>query len=215
MAKHPQKKPMPPRGNAVIIGLLPPGEKPIFGAAPLIYGEDPATYQALLVKVAAATAPQDILEEIWVREMVDLLWETLRLRRLKASLLDSSMADGLEDILTSLGGRSFGFSLEDRSLVEAWANGDAGSRKSVVQRLAKAGLSMDAVVAAALSKKLDEFERIDRMIASAEARRNNTLREIDRHRTTLGAALRAAMEEPEDAAFIDAETGLVANSPPQ
>jgi hypothetical protein len=155
------------------------------------------------------------LEEIWVREMVDLLWEILRLRRLKASLLNGSMAGRLEDVLATLRHQSIGFSLEDESLVAAWANGDPDSRKNVAQQLAKAGLSMDAVVAAASAKKLDAFERFDRMIASAEARRNNALREIDRHRTPLGAALRAAMEEPEDAVFTDAETGLVANGSAQ
>jgi hypothetical protein len=45
------------------------------------------------------------------------------------------------------------------------------------------------------------------MLASAEARRNNALREIDRHRETLGAALRRAVDEIEDAEFQDVETG--------
>jgi hypothetical protein len=46
-------------------------------------------------------------------------------------------------------------------------------------------------------------ERIDRMIMTAEARRNATLREIDRHRETLGRRLRQAVVEAEaqDASF--------------
>jgi hypothetical protein len=39
------------------------------------------------------------------------------------------------------------------------------------------------------------------MLASAEARRNNVLREIDRRRTTLGAALRQMVGEVEEAQF--------------
>jgi hypothetical protein len=63
--------------------------------------------------------------------------------------------------------------------------------------------------------KLDEIERIDRMIASSEARRNNALREIDRHRATLGAALRAAVDEAEDAEFTNVETGAAAKDSAQ
>ena len=48
--------------------------------------------------------------------------------------------------------------------------------------LKKAGLTMDDVMAEAFAKEIDSFERFDRMLASAEARRNNALREIDRHR---------------------------------
>jgi hypothetical protein len=41
-----------------------------------------------------------------------------------------------------------------------------------------------------LSSKIDTFERFDCLLASTEARRNNALREIDRHRSALGAAAR-------------------------
>jgi len=51
------------------------------------------------------------------------------------------------------------------------------------------------------------------MLASAEARRNNALREIDRHRSTLGAAVRQTIDEVEDAEFQDVETGEVSGGP--
>ena len=73
--------------------------------------------------------------------------------------------------------------------------------------LKKAGLTMDDVMAEAFAKEIDSFERFDRMLASAEARRNNALREIDRHRAALGAAVRQAIDEVEDAEFRDVETG--------
>jgi hypothetical protein len=73
--------------------------------------------------------------------------------------------------------------------------------------LKKAELSMDDVMAEALAKIIDTFERIDRMLASSEARRNNALREIDRHREALGAAVRQAIDEVQDAEFRDVETG--------
>jgi hypothetical protein len=60
---------------------------------------------------------------------------------------------------------------------------------------------MDAVMAHALSLKLNDTERIDRMIATAEVRRNAILREVDRHRTTRGQELRRAAQQAEDAGF--------------
>jgi len=65
-----------------------------------------------------------------------------------------------------------------------------------------------------LEKKIDSFERIDRMLASAEARRNNALREIDRHREALGVAMRQAVDEVQDAEFRDVETGAVGGGAP-
>jgi hypothetical protein len=70
--------------------------------------------------------------------------------------------------------------------------------EEVDKALASAGLSMDAVMAQTLCLKLDEVERIEHMIAIAEARRNTTLREIDRHRETLGQKLRRAVPQVED-----------------
>jgi hypothetical protein len=49
--------------------------------APLATGEDPATYDDLLARVAAAVKPSDVIEDLWVRDAVDDAWEVLRLRR--------------------------------------------------------------------------------------------------------------------------------------
>jgi hypothetical protein len=68
-------------------------------------------------------------------------------------------------------------------------------------------LTIEEATAKTLESKLDSFERLDRMLASAEARRNNALREIDRHRDTLGNGVRRSIEDIEDAEFRDIETG--------
>ena len=72
--------------------------------------------------------------------------------------------------------------------------------------LASAGLSSEAVTAQTLALKIDIVERIDRMMATAEARRNSVLREIERHRASFARTLRRAVQDVEDAeAFEDAE----------
>jgi hypothetical protein len=57
----------------------------LFGPPPLIEGEDAAAYDELLLRISGAVKPADILEDIWVREIVDLVWGAFRLRRFKIS----------------------------------------------------------------------------------------------------------------------------------
>jgi hypothetical protein len=174
---------------------LPDRGEPIqlFGPPPLFEGEDTKAYDELLTRISTVVKPADILEDIWVRDLVDLTWDVFRLRRLKANVMMANAHKGLSEILAPLVGSS-----EAETLAEAWAARKSDVAKEVDKALASAGLGMDAVMVQTLSLKLDDIERIEHMIAIAEARRNTTLREIDRHRETLGEKLRRAVEQLED-----------------
>jgi hypothetical protein len=63
--------------------------------------------------------------------------------------------------------------------------------------LARAGSSIEALIAEALAEELDSIERIDRLTTVAETRRNVMLREIDRRRAVLGEVLRRQVQEVE------------------
>ena len=45
---------------------------PLLGGAPLIRGENVRSYDELLERICATLQPRDSLEEIWIREIVDL-----------------------------------------------------------------------------------------------------------------------------------------------
>jgi hypothetical protein len=96
-----------------------------------------------------------------------------------------------------------------RRLGQSWAAGDKSAKNEVAGILQKAQLTIEDVVAETLRSKIDSFERIDRMLASAEARRNNALREIDRHREAVGTAIRRSIDEAEDVEFREVETGKI------
>ena len=168
----------------------------LLGPPPLFEAEDTAAYDELLVRISGTVKPADIFEEIWVRDIVDLVWEAFRLRRLKAHLMTAVAHKGLREILEPLIGWT-----DARNLAEAWAARERSAIKQADELLASAGLTMDAVMAQSLSLKLNDIERIDRMIAAAEMRRNAILREIDRHRTTWGQELRRAAQQAEEAGF--------------
>jgi hypothetical protein len=174
---------------------------------PLLPGEKEADYASLAARVVGTTKPDDAIEELLVRDVVDLTWEVFRLRRARAGVLKASMSDGVRVVLDGLGhgaGETYGYT---RQLGQAWAAGDKGARREVAAALKKAELTIDELTAATVESKIDSFERLDRMLASAEARRNNALREIERHRAALGSAARRSVEEIEDAEFRDVETG--------
>jgi hypothetical protein len=170
------------------------GRLALFGRPPLLKGEDTAAYDELLARISGAVKPADIFEEIWIRDIVDLVWEAFRLRRLKANLMTAVAHVALEDILEPLLGWT-----DAHDLAKAWAARERAAIERVDELLASAGLTMDAVMAQALSLKLNDIERIDRMIATAEGRRNAILRELDRHRTTWGQNLRRTVQEIEEA----------------
>jgi hypothetical protein len=54
------------------------------------------------------------------------------------------------------------------------------------------------ILADALAGKLDDIERVDRLTAVAEGRRNASLREIDRRRVVLGETLRRTVQEVDE-----------------
>ena len=138
--------------------------------------------------------PKGIIDEIIVRDSVDLLWEIRRLRRLKASLLQDAAHEGLERVLKPL----VAWSEADR-LTDTWARRSSRAIAKVDKVLDAAGLNLDAVTAETLALRLDDIERIERLIASQEARFEAALREIDRHRAVLAEALRGAAQEIEEA----------------
>ena len=86
-------------------------------------------------------------------------------------------------------------------LAQKYMQGERGAIKLIDQVLSDASQSLDGLMANALVKQLDHIERIDRLAAVAESRRNTSLREIDRRRAVLGETLRRKVQEIEDAEF--------------
>ena len=72
----------------------------LFGSAPLLLqGEDTATYDELLGRAYAAVKPVDVIDEMFIADVVSLEWEVLRWRRLKLSLLQTRGLKALKNLL--------------------------------------------------------------------------------------------------------------------
>jgi hypothetical protein len=180
---------------------LPTGSAPLSretvalaAAPPLIQGESSAGYDQLLARICETLQPSDVLEQIWMRDIVDLTWEAFRLRRLKASLMAAAAHEGMAEVLRPLVDCPEQFA-------KGWARRSERTVSKVEAALGKAGSSMDAVAARTFSARIGDFERIERMLAAAQARRNCVLRELDRHRASFAVRLRRTVQAAEDAAL--------------
>jgi len=173
-------------------------------APPLALGEDRATYDQLAARITAAVAPENVIEEIWVRDVVDLVWEAVRLRRLKAGLFTVGASDGMAALLRAIG-EQYDFKARD------WAARKPAAVVAVNTQLSAAGLDMSDVATSTFAVRLDQFERIERMLAAVEARRAAALDAIENRR--LAERLRAAALATEAAAArIEGEFALVPDS---
>ena len=179
---------------------LAPEEEPdlqsLLGPPPVLEGEDASAYEALKFRILSAVKPEDAIEQMWVRDVLDLLWETTRLRRLKAKLMHAAAHEGVKRLLRPL----VHFTSIDE-LVQGWALRNPETVKEVNEILRQAGLGEEAIVAQTLAAELDTFEKIDRMIMQTEARRHVVLREIDRRRDVLARRLREASAGIEDGKY--------------
>jgi hypothetical protein len=68
----------------------------VFGAPPILPGEDSKAYQEMFSRVATDIGPRDFIEEIWVHDLADAAWNLLRWRRIKAARLAAKVAEAVD-----------------------------------------------------------------------------------------------------------------------
>jgi hypothetical protein len=171
---------------------------PLFTQRPLILGENEQLYDELFARVTHAVRPRDIIEEIWVKDVVDEVWEAQRYRRLRAALLRAAAKPALvrqlkaatdpqtAQPLTLQGAELFAISC---------LQGDEQSRDEVAEMLTDVALDFDAIMALALADRIPLIETVDRLITSADRRRDKALSSIDRRREAFAQRLRRVAED--------------------
>ena len=162
------------------------------GPAPLLEGEDKGDYIGLLTEVQRQVMPEDAIEQIYVRDIVDLTWELMRSRRIKVALLHKGQIRAVQQLLSS----------------ENWPGLHPDAKSSVrtaiktsfadgVKVFAKYGVTLQDINGHAFAAERDTLLLLDQSMLKIEARRNFALREIERRRVTLGRCLGAAINEVE------------------
>jgi hypothetical protein len=172
------------------------GPVDFLGAPQLLPSEKAGEYQALQGAMSDALQPNDVFERIWVVELASQVWETARYRKMMAFLVCTTERMALERVLTPIVPKHQ-FELESRAvqLSAECARKDKAAIEEVQQHLKAAGLTWDVVVAEAMAIRMSDYQRLNQMLAKTEARRNSTLKAIERHRTGLGEQLRAIADQ--------------------
>jgi hypothetical protein len=148
----------------------------LFGQPLLLAGEDAAAYDQLLARICAVVKPVDIIDEIFIADVVSLEWEVVRWRRLKWSLLQARGLKALEGFLTQhldydLYAQHFADDLAEilqdnvakeqaedaRTLARKCARNEPDADDEVNELLAGIGMDMDDILNGAEGRKVKEL----------------------------------------------------------
>jgi hypothetical protein len=137
-----------------------------------------------------------------------LVWEILRLRRSKTAIVNLGFRAALKEVIMQLLFKSGDLKLlvegQSKRLALEWFS-DPDVKKEIAGLLRDFHLDETAIEAEAFRKSADDLERIDRLMASAEARRDKALVCIAQYRGDFGALLRERSDRLVDGKVLKLE----------
>jgi len=151
---------------------VPPALLALFGDPALLPCEDPSLYKTLRDEMVAHVEPADIVEWLWIRDLVNLNWEIGRLWRIKRRLVEIKRDEVVHN----------------RELRAVPIDEDDPPCEVKVPESEKDFAELFKYV-------LDDYQRVDRLIASAEVRRDRLLVGIGRRRKETARRLREASQK--------------------
>lgn len=156
----------------------------LLGAQTLLSTENQLEFNDFSQRVLQAIKPTDFIEELWASDFIKLSWQLKRLERLKIEYLQSSAHIGLEKVI-----EHHVDSLQRRNFVGLWVRKDPEAISIVNDLLTESGLTDEAITAHTYIQKLEEFERIEKLIENMTTRRNRLLHEIELRRELFARRL--------------------------
>jgi hypothetical protein len=167
----------------------------LFGYAPTLKTEDNKVYWDFLNEVVRCINPKDMIEWLWLKDVVDLSWEILRFRNLKITLIEIDREDTNETI-------EWQREHPDEPLIDTFTGKTIARRPEEIEaRKNKQLLDTEIDSAELLWKHIKQYEHIERLLTSAELRRDRILREIELRRAELARRLRQTTDEIVDGRF--------------
>jgi hypothetical protein len=155
-------------------------------------------FAKLLEELNQEIEPTNFIERMYVNDVANLLWDIMRLRRIKAGIINNAFQPALREILYQI---QFDPTSLAAPVLRAASDGLAynwlfsqKSKDRVSSLLQKAGLDEFAVEAEAFRTMIDDIEKVDRALAIAEARRDKSLRMIVECKESFSARIRQSAE---------------------
>ena len=160
----------------------------ILFSSPVLITENQEEFDKVLEALAQDLAPRNTVEKWFVADIAYLVWETLRLRRVKAAVWNMAQKDAVLRILWGLPAVDRDWAVKASAV---WLT-HAGIREDIMERLEESGLDESAIEAEAMRWVAHDLEKPDRMVASLARRFQNTLDVIPKYRQTFADQARIA-----------------------
>jgi hypothetical protein len=174
-----------------------------FDDPPLVGNETSEQYEIVFAATANAVEPRDVIAWLFVKDIVDLAWETRRERIVKTQIIKNWQ----KEIVGELSNDSFlgNSPLFNNAAAKAnsWEN-DANARQVIDQELRKKGHSPFSILAMAYERGANQIDAIDKRIASYELRRILIIREANIHCERLARRLDKLRVDAIDGEFAEA-----------
>ena len=165
---------------------------PLIFSAPVLLGDQSsAAFESFKNRFLGLVKPADVLEEVWANDFIVLAWEIELYRAMKAALIKSARTIALVNLLALMKGDSFAGGAEERNLASDWFD-NPDSRKQILELLRSRDLTEAAIDAEALRLRLQDVEKIEARIASAQSRRDRVLQQISDYRSFFAQLLQDA-----------------------
>jgi hypothetical protein len=170
-----------------------PSSLAVLREVPLLMTESKAEFDRIRDALNEEIKPRGIIEQMYVADAAYPSWEILRLRRSKAAIINLAFRAALKDLITQLlrqpGQHAFQLGDQPDELARDWFS-DPNVKKQIADLLREFEMDESAIEAEAIRHSTDDLERIDRLMASAEARRDKALVCVAQYRGDFGALLR-------------------------
>ncbi|WP_139069966.1 hypothetical protein [Tardiphaga robiniae] len=144
----------------------------------LISGENPNDFNALKDKILDFLKPQNVIEEIYVSDFVQLEWEARRLRALSSAMYSAGRPFAVAKLL--------GFS-EERFCDSPLPTGQYGQK---IEELTRKGYDPKDFNAQTTMIFASTFESLDKRLAVVELRRDQALSKLEDRRAADLAVLK-------------------------
>jgi hypothetical protein len=209
------------KSTATILAEL----KDLFGPPPVLSTENAKAYDEIMLRLIECFAPRDFMEQLLMKQLTDCTWDMKRYTCHKTLSIERKFRQRL------------GFLAKRVKAAAQNADGQArrpaeGDGKPVTELVRMYDLEdfvhstvqdVDAILerlpaeldhARALEAAIEYHARLDELLNTAIARRNDVLDQLERYRRGLGGSLRKVSNEIIDAEFSVAELEPTENEVP-
>jgi hypothetical protein len=166
---------------------------------PVLITESVDEFVALSKRLYDEIQPNGIIEQGWVDDLAAVMWDIMRLLRIKAEILNGAFYEALIKILEQVWSDDFEEYLSRKRAIEdlawQWLGNDSDARGKVSEPLGQHQLDETAFEAQAFRMRAEDLDKLDFMLSRAELRREKLLTAIAAFRQGLGKLVRQASDQ--------------------